>query len=96
MNERERQSSRHLYEEHLAEMSEGAPLRLASMRVLGDIATVDEVLAVAKWELSEALFSLPPSAPDTRPADSEHASCCVMRAKAMLRQLERLLTKVRP
>lgn len=88
-------TSRELYERHLAEMADGTPLRKSSERVLVGMATASEIIAVARWELWEAIYSLPPDPangePRGRHLDGWHASACAARAEGMLRQLSRLL-----
>jgi len=82
-------TGRELYERHLAEAAPGTPLR-ALMTKVGSVECSDEeLLAYARWELREAMYSLPPEPQrgDAKHGDGFHAGCCVMRAEAALRLL---------
>lgn len=77
------------YQQHLAEFD-----RERWQRVCYGDASAADLIAYARWELREAMQSLPPDPHDEprgRPVDGFHAGCCALRAEAALRQLERLL-----
>lgn len=91
-------TSKELYAKHWAEMADGSPLRHACNRVLNGTASADDLIAFARWELWEAIYSLPPDPPAGeergRHVDGFHAGCCASRAEGALRQLKKLLAPV--
>lgn len=84
-------TSKELYEQHLAKAANGTALRERMLLVGMGGASATDLIEYAKWELWEAIYSLPPEAPNSRPADPNHAGCCALRADSAIRQLERLL-----
>lgn len=92
---------RELFARHRAEMDDGTALQLATVRLNRGSPTIDDLVAIIRWELWECLYHLPPmSAPEgellnsmDEPAtvtDAWHASACAARVDAMLRQLWKL------
>lgn len=94
-------TSKDFYEKHLAEAAPGTPLHAVFDRVRNGTASADDLIAYARWEMWEAIYSLPPEAGAkggtnnsgevSRVTDGFHASCCVERAECALRQLKKLL-----
>lgn len=81
------------YEKHLQSGSEPS-FREMLQRICFGGASSEDLIRYIRWEMREALFSLPPDPADQprgRAVDGFHASCCVERADASMRQLERLL-----
>lgn len=96
-------TSKEAYERHLAEAAPGTPLHTL-MRKVGSVdVTAEELIAYARWEMWEAIYSLPPesgargemnnSGEVSRVTDGFHASCCVVRAAMALRLLEKTLAR---
>lgn len=89
MTDEECEARRLNYERHIAQMDHGSPLRHASERVLQGGASAADLCDVALWELREADYALPPAAPAARPEDGFHASCCIVRAMTMIREIRK-------
>ncbi len=88
-------TDRELYDLHLAKGASPEFQRLLARINYGG-ACAEDLIVYARWELREAMYSLPPdpsdSRPRGRPVDGFHAGCCCMRADSALTQLSKLIT----
>lgn len=97
-------TGKELYDRHLAEALPGTPLAAVFDRVGNGTASAEDLIAYARWEMWEAIYSLPPQSGSkeaassngevSRVTDGFHAGCCISRAEAALRHLARLLEAV--
>jgi hypothetical protein len=81
MNDQERRNAAELYQKHMARILE---IRSLYDRRLAGQASLADLLTLASWETWEAIYSLPPWAPDSRPVDPDHASAAAFRAVSSL------------
>lgn len=87
-------TDRELYNLHLAEAST-LEFRHRLNRINYGGACAEDLITYARWEMREAMYSLPPDPADKeprgRPVDGFHAGCCAMRADSALLQLGKLI-----